>query len=120
LLILLFFRPKGQSYGTINLIPLDTINFYLSGNVAYLIALYNLGANIVLFIPFGLYYRYIYKTPAMKQLLIITVCSIGTIEWLQFITKRGSLDIDDLMLNVLGVCLGYFIHAFFQKVLVIK
>ena len=43
LLILLFFRPKGQSYGTINLIPFDTIHFYLSGNVAYLIALYNLG-----------------------------------------------------------------------------
>jgi glycopeptide antibiotics resistance protein len=120
LLILLFFRPKGQSYGVINLIPFNTINFYLSENVAYLIALYNLGANIVLFIPFGLYYRYIYKTPAMKQLLIITICSISTIESLQFITKRGSLDIDDLMLNVLGVCLGYFIHPFFQKVLVIK
>jgi glycopeptide antibiotics resistance protein len=53
-------------------------------------------------------------------LLIITICSISTIEWLQFITKRGSLDIDDLILNVLGVCLGYFIHPLFQKVLVIK
>lgn len=120
LLILLFFRPKGQSYGTINLIPFDTIYFYLSGNVDYLIALYNLGANIGLFIPFGLYYGYLKKTPAMKQLLIITICSISTIEWLQFITKRGILDIDDLILNVLGVCLGYFIHPFVRKVLVIK
>src|SRR3954470_19520034 len=32
LLILLFFRPKGQNYGTINLIPFDTIYFYLFGN----------------------------------------------------------------------------------------
>ena len=120
LLILLFFRPKSQSYGTINLIPFDTIHFYLSGNVGYLIALYNLGANIGLFIPFGLYYRYIKKTPSMKQLLIITIFSISMIEWLQFFTKRGSLDIDDLMLNVLGVCLGYFIYPVFQKVLVIK
>ena len=63
LLILLFFRPKGSSYGTINLIPFDTISFYLSGNVSYLISFYNLGANIGLFIPFGLYYRYIKKTP---------------------------------------------------------
>ena len=120
LLILLFFRPKGQNYGTINLIPFNTIYFYLSGNVSFLIALYNLGANIGLFIPFGLHYRYIKKAPAMKQLLIITIFSISTIEWLQFITKRGSLDIDDLMLNVLGVCLGYFIYPFFRKVLVIK
>ena len=120
LLILLFFRPNGQSYGTLNLIPFDTIHFYLSGNVGYLIAFYNLGANIGLFIPFGLYYRYIKKTPSMKSLLLITICSISMIEWLQFITKRGSLDIDDLILNVLGVCLGYFIYPFFQKVLVIK
>jgi glycopeptide antibiotics resistance protein len=120
LLILLFFRPKGQNYGTINLIPFNTIHFYLSGNVGYLITFYNLGANIGLFIPFGLYYRYIKKTPSMKQLLIITIFSISTIEWLQFFTKRGSLDIDDLMLNVLGVSLGYFIYPFFRKVLFIK
>ena len=120
LLILLFFRPKGQNYGTINLIPFNTIHFYLSGNVGYLITFYNLGANIGLFIPFGLYYRYIKKTPSMKQLLILTIFSISTIEWLQLFTKRGSLDIDDLMLNVLGVCLGYFIYPFFRKVLFIK
>jgi glycopeptide antibiotics resistance protein len=120
LLILLFFRPEDQSYGTINLLPFDTIFYYLSGNVAYLIALYNLGANIGLFIPFGLFYQYMKKTSSLNHLLIITIFSISTIECLQFITKRGSLDIDDLILNVLGVCLGYFIHPFFQKVLVIK
>ena len=120
LLILLFFRPKGQNYGTINLIPFGTIHFYLSGNVGYLIALYNLGANIGLFIPFGLYYRYLKKTPSIKPLLLITIFSIGTIEWLQFFTKRGSLDIDDLILNALGVCLGYFIYPVFLKVFVMK
>ena len=119
LLILLFFRPKSRSYGTINLIPFDTIYFYLSGNIGYLIAFYNLGANIGLFIPFGLYYRYTKRTPSMKQLLIITIFSIGMIEWLQFFTKGGSLDIDDLMLNVMGICLGYFIYPIFQKVLAI-
>ncbi|WP_041580494.1 VanZ family protein [Bacillus sp. 1NLA3E] len=120
LLILLFFRPNGQSHRTINLIPFDTIFFYLTGNVDYLIALYNLGANIGLFIPFGLYYRYTKKTPGMKQLLLISMCTISTIEWLQYFTKRGSLDIDDLILNVLGVCIGYLFYPFFQKVLVVK
>ncbi len=120
LLVLLFFRPNGQGYGSINLIPFDTIYFYLSGKVNYLIALYNLGANIGLFIPFGLYYRYTKWAPSMKQLLLITICSICTIEWLQFTTKRGSLDIDDLFLNVLGVCFGYFVYPLFRKVLVIE
>ncbi|MBB6444372.1 VanZ family protein [Bacillus benzoevorans] len=120
LIVLLFFRPGGQSYGGINLIPFDTIRFYLTGHVHFLIAFYNLGANIALFIPFGLYYRYAAKTPHLKHLLILAFCAVGMIECLQFLTKRGSLDIDDLMLNILGVCLGYLIHPFLHKVLVIK
>ena len=42
------------------------------------------------------------------------------IEWLQLITKRGSLDIDDLILNVLGVCLGYLIYPFFENFLLLS
>jgi glycopeptide antibiotics resistance protein len=120
LLILLFFRPKNQSYGTINLIPFETILFYLSGNVNYLIAFYNLAANVGLFIPFGLYYRYLKVKPSFKEILLLSFCSIIIIEGLQFITKRGSLDIDDLILNVAGVCLGFFLQPYFQKVLLIK
>lgn len=120
LLILLFFRPQDQSYESISLIPFETIRFYLSGHVGYLIAVYNLGANIGLFLPFGVYYRYIKKKPTFLEIILITICSISTIEALQYITKRGSLDIDDLILNVIGVSLGYFIYPFFQKVMVIN
>ncbi|WP_237562888.1 VanZ family protein [Bacillus dakarensis] len=120
LLILLFFRPNGSNYGSVNLIPFETIYFYLSGNVGFLIAFYNLSANIGLFIPFGLYYRYIKQPASMKELLIITIFTISTIEGLQFFTKRGSLDIDDLLLNVVGVWIGYLVQPVFQKVLDIK
>lgn len=120
LLILLSFRPNGSNYGSVNLIPFETIHFYLSGNVGFLIAFYNLSANIGLFIPFGLYYRYIKQPASMKELLIITIFTISTIEGLQFFTKRGSLDIDDLLLNVVGVWIGYLVQPVFQKVLDIK
>ncbi|MBZ5753327.1 VanZ family protein [Metabacillus rhizolycopersici] len=120
LLILLFFRPNNQNYSDINLIPLNTILFYLSGTVDFLIAFYNLGANIGLFIPFGLYYVFLTKKPTIKQLLIITLFTISTIEGLQYITRRGSLDIDDLILNVLGVYIGYCIYPLIQKVVVIQ
>lgn len=120
LLILLFFRPQDQSYESISLIPFETIRLYLSGHVGYLIAVYNLGANIGLFLPFGVYYRYLKKKPTFLEIILITICSISTIESLQYITKRGSLDIDDLILNVIGVSLGYFIYPFFQKVMVIN
>jgi glycopeptide antibiotics resistance protein len=120
LLILLFFRPSNQNYGAINLIPFNTIHLYVSGTVDFLIAFYNLGANIGLFIPFGLYYVFLTKKPTIKQLLIITLFTISTIEELQYLTRRGSLDIDDLILNVLGVYIGYCIHPLIQKVVVIQ
>ncbi len=120
LLILLFFRPNDQNYNSFNLIPFHTIYFYLSGNANFFIAFYNLGANIGLFIPYGLYDRYMEKNQSIKHLLIITSFSITLIECLQFLTKRGCLDIDDLILNVSGVILGFYIQPFFQKVLVVK
>lgn len=120
LMILLFFRPGGRSYGAVNLIPFDTIQFYLAGHVNFLIAFYNLGANIALFIPFGLYYRYLAKNPNLKHLSLLSICSVGLIEYLQYMTRRGSLDVDDLILNVLGVCMGYVFHPLLQKVLIIK
>jgi glycopeptide antibiotics resistance protein len=120
LLILLFFRPNDQNYDSFNLLPFHTIYFYLSGHVDFFIAFYNLGANIGLFIPYGLYDRYMKKNHSIKQLLIIALFSITLIECLQFLTKRGCLDIDDLLLNSSGVIIGYYIQPFFQKVLVVK
>ena len=120
LFILLFFRPENQSYGTVNLIPFETIYFYLSKQSNFLISIYNIGANIVLFLPFGLYYRYLKMNSTMRQLLVIAICSISTIEAVQFITRRGSLDIDDLILNTLGVFIGYILSPFIRKVLIIK
>jgi glycopeptide antibiotics resistance protein len=120
LLILLFFRPENQTYGTVNLVPFDTIRMYLSGHFTYIIPVYNLGANIALFIPFGLYYQYIARKPQLKQLFAISTLIVSIIEGLQFFTKRGSLDIDDVILNVLGVCIGYFLYPLFQKVVFVK
>lgn len=120
LLILLFFRPENQYYGSINLMPFKTVMFYLEGRVDLLIAIYNLGANIGLFIPFGVYYCYIKVSPKVGQLLTISFFTIAMIEGIQFITKRGSLDIDDLILNILGVFIGYLVYPVLKKVLVLK
>lgn len=120
LFILLFFRPENQSYGTVNLIPFETIYFYLSKQSNFLISIYNIGANIILFLPFGLYYRYLKRNSTIRQLLVIAICSISTIEAVQFITRRGSLDIDDLILNTSGLFIGYILSPFIRKVLIIK
>jgi glycopeptide antibiotics resistance protein len=114
LIILLFFRPNDQSYQSINLVPFSTISFYLSGKVNGLISFYNLAANIALFIPFGIFLKM--KERSIYQLLYIPFLVISSIELFQFFTARGSLDIDDLILNVLGFFIGYLVYPFFIKV----
>lgn len=119
LLVLLFFRPKGQEY-SYNFTPFSTISAYLSNDSYWLVSFYNLSANIVLFIPFGLFllYRQGKKMTVIHRFLI-PFFSISSIEISQYVFKRGSLDIDDLILNLTGVYLGYFLYHWFVKMIVI-
>lgn len=114
LFILLFFRPSDQIYQAINLVPFSTIIYYLSGKVNGLISFYNLAANVGLFIPFGIFLKI--KVRTIFQLVYIPILVISLIELLQYITLRGSLDIDDLILNVLGFFIGYLLYPFFTKI----
>jgi hypothetical protein len=120
LVVLLFMRPSQQHYESYNLVPFETMTFYFSGEVGFLVAFYNLAANIGLFIPFGLYYRYMTSNPSAGRLLVYTILSISLIESSQFITHRGSLDIDDLLLNAAGVLLGFMLFPVSQKVFILK
>ena len=114
LLILLFLRSNDQSYESINLIPFSTIAFYLSGKVDTLISLYNLAANIGLFLPFGILLRTI--RASLRKLIVLPFTAITFIELLQFFTHRGSLDIDDLLLNLLGIYAGCWLYPLFRKI----
>ena len=115
LFILLFFRHSDQSYQSLNLIPLSTIAFYLSGKVNGLIVFYNLAANIGLFIPYGIFLMV--KNRSRFQLFYLPFHFISMIEILQYVSQRGSMDIDDLILNVLGFYIGYLLHPLFNKVI---
>ena len=117
LLVLLFFRPSDQTYHSINVKPFSTIFYYLSGEVDFIIAFYNVAANIGLFVPFGLYM--VVLTENKKHLsyyqFSIPIINISTIEILQYFTHRGSLDVDDLILNLSGVYLGFLLSPFLKR-----
>lgn len=120
LLVLLFFRPANQEYSEINYIPFKTIIGFLSGTVNFLIAFYNLAANVLLFVPFGVVTLMLYKNPSRRLLLFVPAVVILLIETTQHLTRRGSADIDDLILNLLGVWIGYFLYPLIKKVIRVK
>lgn len=121
LLVLLFFRPNEQDYGAahnINLIPFSTISLFLSGDADPLVAFYNIAANIVLFIPFGIALKW--KKRNWVTLIIVPILTISLIEIIQHLTNRGSLDIDDLLLNTLGFFIGYLLTPVFMRIIKIS
>jgi glycopeptide antibiotics resistance protein len=118
LVTLLFFRPNVQNEDAINLVPFSTLSIYLSGDVYWLIAFYNLAANVALFIPFGILLKW--KTNNYLLLLLVPLLAISTIELSQYLTQRGSLDIDDLFLNTMGFLIGYALTPMFQHIIHLK
>lgn len=117
MLWLLFGQRLGASSWSdnVNFEPLKTIRLYISllqGNDGYLVrhAFINLAGNVIMFIPIGYLLPRIWrKTRGFFSIFLITVIFIVLVEALQFFTGLGSCDIDDLILNVPGAMIGYFL-----------
>ncbi|WP_244163211.1 VanZ family protein [Paenibacillus pectinilyticus] len=115
MLNLLFLRGRYVSLSDhymYNLVPFRTIQSYIVLREHYNFHTWftNLFGNIVLFIPIGLLLPVLNRTFLRPILLIITTLGIiFIIEFLQMVTKVGSFDVDDIILNTCGACVGLFL-----------
>lgn len=76
-----------------------------AGNWRHLII--NIVGNIIMFIPFG-FLGFIF--PECKNLRYLMTCFLSVIiivEALQYFSRLGFFDVDDIILNALGVWIGY-------------
>ncbi len=131
LLWLLFDRPDRwgsqlsyaqQLRDNMNLIPFHTIGNYwkvvsrMEFTPLFFHCVINLGGNIFLFIPIGYFLPRLW--PVLRNFfLFLLTCTLAMIlvELLQLVTLLGSLDIDDLILNLFGMVLGYLFFIIFKK-----
>jgi glycopeptide antibiotics resistance protein len=117
LLVLLFVRPSNQEYNQINLVPFKTIANFIGGDGGFFVAFYNISANVLLFVPFGITVILLCKNkPSEFLMIVVPVVVIIIIEGVQHLTRRGSMDVDDLILNILGVGIGYLLSSIVKKV----
>ena len=102
----------------INLKPFYTIDNYLNVIFHYPQSYYfrhciiNLFGNILLFIPAGWLLPQLFQC-MRKFLLFFLTCAIFLffIEFLQLFALLGSFDIDDIILNIFGMMIGYTLFA---------
>ena len=99
--------------GKFQLVPFRTIIMYAKQFRQFSLydpAFRNIGGNIVLFIPIGLFLPFLFvkqrKFPIFLLTTIITICCV---ELIQAFTLLGTCDIDDLILNTAGASAGFLI-----------
>ena len=72
------------------------------------VALINIVGNVVMFIPLGTFLPVLWsKLQKAWKAIPVGFLVIACVEMCQLFTLRGRCDIDDVLLNVLGVFLGY-------------
>lgn len=90
-----------------NFVPFKTILPYLFGFKGWIIAGINLLGNIVLLVPIGFLTPLIFPNMTWKKTLVLALASGIIIELMQVVLHVGIFDIDDVILNALGVIIGY-------------
>ena len=113
--ILMFFQvvtyQDVTSYGN-NFIPFKEVTRYMIGSKLFY---KNVIGNIVLFMPYGFYASYYLRLDNKRVSFLLILLVSLSIEIIQLVIGR-CFDIDDIMLNIIGGMLGYFIYRILDKV----
>lgn len=110
----IWYEPSLLAYikNSSNFIPFLTISIYFEsireGSLNLDIPLKNLVGNFILFLPMGVYLPFFIKK--LNNIWIFSISMIALlfiVEITQLVTRRGSFDIDDFILNLPGALIGF-------------
>ena len=114
---LFFAELTGRSHGATyhyNLILFKEIKRFIvyRHQIGMWSVLLNLVGNVLIFLPFGMIVPFLSKN--YKKFWIVTLLTFDMsllVELIQLMTKVGSCDVDDLLLNTIGGMLGFACYA---------
>ncbi len=100
--------------GKLNLVPFHTIVEFTTslGERWNTHAFINLAGNVVMFVPLGFLLPHVSnRTHTFGRCILISLVCLLCAEIVQLFTLLGSFDIDDLILNMIGVLVGFGLQA---------
>lgn len=103
---------------------LDTANFTLFKTIrmyidySYMLNSFeNLVGNVVVFIPFGFLFPYVFKRGRNFFIMFLNAfLFVLGIEVFQLFSAFGAFDVDDILLNCAGAVIGYIGYILFEKI----
>lgn len=127
LILLTYFLFFAESYGRVllereysyNLQPLKEIKrFWIYREQLGFFAVFtNIFGNVLCFVPFGAIFPVLNrKTRHFVVIVLLSFQFSLIVECIQLISKVGSFDVDDLLLNTIGGMIGYLVFCVCNRV----
>ncbi|WP_317048698.1 VanZ family protein [Chryseobacterium indoltheticum] len=109
LLYLMFFgmgRFQNEDH-IVRIKPIISTVWFIQETISWFDIIKIVLGNVVMFIPFGFLGWIFPKLNNLKNLIITFVSAIVIVEALQYFSRLGVFDVDDVILNTFGVLLGW-------------
>lgn len=117
-LLYLMFFGMGRTQMEDNLLTIEpifsTINF-IKGCISWKEIVTIVAGNVVMFIPFGFLGWVFPRLQSLQNLLFTFISAITIVEAIQYFSRMGIFEVDDIILNTFGVFLGFLIKNFIEK-----
>ncbi|WP_316928787.1 VanZ family protein [Epilithonimonas tenax] len=112
LLYLMFVGFGRSQYDTniVRLVPMFSTIDFVTETIRWKTIIINLFGNVIMFAPFGCLGLVFPALNGFKTLIVNFLFVIILVESLQYFTRLGVFDVDDIILNTLGVAIGFWIY----------
>lgn len=116
LLYLMFFGMGRFQYdeNVIRIEPLFSTLSYIENTIRWWDIIRVVLGNVVMFIPFGFLGWVFPQIKDLKNTVITFVSAIVIVEALQYFSRLGIFEVDDVILNTFGVYLGWQIKRMLE------
>lgn len=107
-----FQASEQYAHRSVNLKPFRTITNYIRGASYYSMRqlIINLFGNLIAFAPFAFFLPLLFKRMRNFALFILLIFSLViSVELLQYLLCTGQCDIDDIILNISGAAMAFWI-----------
>ena len=111
-LMFLGFGREQHEANIVRLLPFVSTILFVQNTTSWESIIINLLGNTIMFIPFGFLSWLNAKYFSFKKLIVDFLSALIIVEALQYLTRLGVFDIDDLALNSLGVWIGFQMRKF--------
>ena len=104
------FRPLPAFQCGVQIIPfLDAYKQYLDGTLIAHYLIGDLFLNLILFMPFVVVLLVIDSDVSLKN-IVLSILSVSTsVEILEVVLRFGSFDTQDILMNIIGAILAYYV-----------